>query len=268
MERTTTPMSHKRRGFSVMETLVVLAIGAGIIGAAAATINTVTVRNDANNIFAALSDFERDMSDHLRRRHVENTGAGACTRTDIVGSLVTNVTLAGGLNATGATVAAAAAPWLTDPCQRVWRSWTTNVLKSLEEVDADPTAETASYDADGRREFYIGSPDKGYDVGTRLNAANANTAAGWAGVAGIAPADADLVALTTAVTGRIATGCPAASKVMLAMAVDSQSACEVAIERLAASRWRQHADCLDPAAGIATNTAFVQGDSLLLACYD
>ena len=76
MRRTTQKTLRQRiAGFSMLEILAVLAVGAGIIGAGAAVVVILTIRQDANNILTAISEYERDLGEHLRRRHIEDPNA-------------------------------------------------------------------------------------------------------------------------------------------------------------------------------------------------
>ena len=256
MERTITPMTtHKRRrGFSVLETLVVLAIGAGIVGAAVATINEITIRNDSNKIFTAISDFERSVATHMRRRHssscaeYEDAVLGVEADDDLRSADGTDYDLDDDTAA-------------NEACRRTWRSMVTTVVRSNPEASDDATEEIATYDADGRQEFYVGSNDIGYDVGFALNMASADEGSEWQTIT-----DLDTAADIT--DADVADCDDDDVKVALAVAVDSVSACELAVERLGSFRWRAHAVCVDPANGFDANEDEIQGDALLLGCYD
>ena len=241
---------REQRGLTLVELLLVLGIGAGIISTVFVTYDGITTKAEADRVRSALSEPTLALP-----RFVQQANASACDG---------GAAAVGEQSAVGATadpLGTAASEFdlrLATPANRRCRTLWQTLGSIFSNTDEGTQPGEATYDSDNVVEWHIGSPGAGYDVGFALNTTLTTGA---------------LINTNFGVTGAPA-GCPNAGAAApndvthfaLGVAVENIDVCESVVASYGNLRAVEATACVDEPTW--TTPAAVEAEAMLLLCFN
>ena len=245
-----------QRGLSLVELLITIGVGAliiaGVVGVGIVAIERVQAQQVKRTVTSFLADYLQWQNRRLSRscdgdatNDVVNLNIGAAiTASDAAGA---------GVYAT-ARGSITAANWNNQRrCRVMWGSLM-DIVGSAPETSAVAGTLLAGYDDDGAWEFFVGTPDAGYDLGLATADTATNIVADFADIDGSGGSSPTTVGAPCTVDDNPSSG--------IILAVPSESVCDLVLADITAIRGVLGASCTN----MASLPDNFSGDGALAIC--